>query len=191
MDPRSQMPSETQPEEPKILRLVFHESDEPLLLSLSSLLYDLQLAHDLATIVSYRDYDSTRLATPYFYYRNGRALRPEHMVRASRITKQSPLTLELVIAAVGGLWVLLQMFDKVSNWSLNRQKLKLEVEKLRRESEIKRLELNEKYEARLQRREAQQIEQQLVTRLQKSEFKLVDLDVRPRDTERHTDEGRR
>jgi hypothetical protein len=167
-----------------VLRLVFHESDEPLLLSLSSLLYDLELSHDLATIVSYRDYDSTKLATPFFYYRTGRALRPEHMVRASRITKQSPLTLELVVAAVGGLWVLLQMFEKVSNWTLNRDKLKLEIEKLRRENAIKRLELDEKYEERMQRREANQIEQQLIARLQKSEFNLVDLDVRLKDTKR-------
>lgn len=191
MDLQSRLPSSANPDDSKMLRLIFHESDQPLLLSLSSLLYDLELAHDLATIVSYRDYDSTRLATPFFYYRTGRHLRPEHMVRASRITKQSPLTLELVIAAVGGLWVLLQMFDKVSNWSLNRQKLRLEVEKLRREGEIKRLELDEKYEARMQRREAQQIEQQLVTRLQKSEFKLVDIDVNPRDTETYANEGQR
>ena len=180
-------PDNTSPDEAMILRLVFHEQDEPLLLSLSSLLYDLELSLDLSTIVMYDEYKSIRLATPFFYYRTGRNVRPEHKVKASRITKQSPLTLELVVAAIGGLWIVLQMFEKVSNWSLNREKLKLEIEKLRRENILKRLEVDEKYEERLQHRQAKVIEQQLVSRLQKSGFTLVELGVRPhgnRDDER-------
>jgi hypothetical protein len=99
-------------------------------------------------------------------------------VLASGISKQSPLFLEIVVGACASLWALLQIIDKVTNWNLNREKLRLEVQKLHRENLLKRLELDEKYETRLQQRQAKQIEQNLVKRLSSSEFNLIDLNVR-------------
>ena len=147
------------------------------MLSLSSLLYDLELVHDLSVIVMYDEYDTRALVTPFFYYRKGRGIAPEHMVRAAGITKQSPLALEIAVAAVGAVWAIVQIIEKVSNWSMNREKLRLEVAKLRSETALKRFELDEKFEERLARREAQKIRNQLVARLEASEFHLFDLSV--------------
>ena len=77
------------PDPPAIVRFEFSESERPRLLSLSSLLYDLELVHDLSVIVMYDEYDTRALVTPFFYYRKGRGIAPEHMVRAAGITKQS------------------------------------------------------------------------------------------------------
>lgn len=170
-------------DQPVVLRLEFKESKHPLLLSLSSLLYDLELVHDLSVMLTYDEYAHNTLATPFFFYRKGRPLLPEHMARVARITKQSPLALEIIVAAVGGLWILVQTLEKVSNWSFDRQKLRLEVEKLRIENELKRLELDEKYEERSERRNATQIQQQLVNRLEQSEFQLVKASVSLPDSE--------
>jgi hypothetical protein len=178
-------------QDPAILRLEFEEGTYPLLLSLSSLLYDIELAHDLSVMLAYPEYAESSLATPFFFYRKGRPLHLEHRARAARISKQSPLTIEVVIAALGGVWILVQIIDKVSNWSLNREKLQLEVEKLRYEREIKRLERTEKYEERLRRRNAVRLQEQLVQRLGRSEFRLIDASIHTPESLPQADQGPR
>jgi hypothetical protein len=164
-----------------LLRMEFEEAKFPFLLSMSSLLYDIELLHDVSVILSYPEYEGTRMVAPYFFFRNGRPIRPDHMARAAKVVKQSPLTLEVAIAAVGGLWVLVQIVDKVSNWSLNRKKLRLEIEKLEYETALKQLELADSLTERINRFEAERVEQQLVSRLEASEFRLTDMSVRPFD----------
>jgi hypothetical protein len=171
-------PSKLPPDPKVIVRFEFSEPERPLLLSLSSLLYDIELVHDLSVIVMYDEYDSRKLATPFFYYRKGRGIESAHMVRTASITKQSPLALEIVVAAVGAVWALVQIIEKVGNWSKNREKLQLEIQKLRSETALKRFELDEKFEERLQRRNAEKIQNQLVERLGASEFMLRDLSIR-------------
>lgn len=177
MNSRYSTPEVSLPEEPRLVQFTFVESDRPLLLSLSSLLYDIELAHDLSVLLTYPEYGERALAAPFFFYRDGRPLLPAHRARTSLVSKQSPLFLEIVVGASAALWTLLQIIDKVSNWNLNREKLRLEIQKLQRENSIKRPELDEEYEERLQRRGAKQIEQRLIKRLDASEFKLVGITV--------------
>lgn len=174
-----------------LLRMDFEEARFPFLLSLSSLLYDIELLHDVSVILSYPEYEGTRMVTPYFFFRNGRPIRPDHMVRAAKVVKQSPLTVEVAIAAIGGLWVLVQIIDKVSNWSLNRQKLRLEIEKLQYETALKQLEFGDSLRDRVERFEAERVQQQLVSRLEASEFRLTDMSVRPFEVRGSDGERRR
>jgi hypothetical protein len=162
-----------------LLRLEFDEAKYPFLLSLSSLLYDIELLHDVSVILSYDEYAGTRMVAPFFLYRNGRPIRPEHMARAATVVKKSPLVLEIAVAAVGGLWVLVQIVEKVSAWKLNRQKLRLEIERLQYETALKQLELADSLTERLERFGAHKIEQQLVNRLASSEFRLTDISICP------------
>ena len=166
-----------------VVRFEFEEDQYPFLLSVSSLLYDFELAHDLSVLLSYPQYSRYEFSQ-YFWYRNGRPLSPFHKLRTFSISKNSPLTLEVVVGAVGGIWVLIQMFEKVANWRLNREKTRLEIEKLRKENVLKDVEIFEKQEqlqARLEQRQAAHVHDQLLKRLEASPIKLVSITVRRPD----------
>ncbi len=174
------------PGHPRLLQLYFGESQTSLLLSLSSLLYDIELAHDLSVLLTYPEYRERPISARFFFYRDGRRLSRAHRVRLSRISQQSPLFLELVVGGAAALWALLQIVDKVSNWKLNRQKLHLEIDNLNLEKAIRQRQLREEYEEKLEQRHARGIEQRLVERLNSSEFRLVDIAVQDVD---RTDES--
>ena len=162
-----------------IARFEFEEERYPLFLSVSSLFTDLLLTHDLAVLLSYPEYADYTFGSP-FWTRRGRPIEPEHQLRTVTILKQSPLVLEILVSAVGGIWALTQICDKVANWKLNRRKLELEVGKLVQESAIRETELQQKQmalEESLARRDAIRIYEVLVARLNASEFKLTNLDL--------------
>ena len=158
----------------------FEEAPYPFFLSVSSLFYDLELAHDLGVLVTYMAYDSYKFGQD-FWTRNGRPLEVAQRLRTFEIVKQSPLVLELVITAAGGVWALTQIIDKVVNWKLNRNKLELEVAKLRKENALKDMEILDRrltLEEAIQKRNAERIYEVLITRLSESDLRLVDLDLR-------------
>jgi hypothetical protein len=162
------------------LRLEFHEDDCPFLLDISSLLYDFELLHDFSLILCVEDYSHYGFSR-FFWYRNGRPIKREHKLRAARIVKESPLTIELILASVsissGALWILLQAIEKIQNWKLNREKLKLEVEKLRIEKEKLRSELEQK----AKEREAVYILDNLTERLENIPIKLANIEIKPEE----------
>lgn len=70
--------------------------------------------------------------------------------------------------------------QEIGNWKLNREKLKLEIEKLRRESNL--LSYDEKrarieMERKLQERECLMIFNSLLRRLERNSIKLKDIDL--------------
>jgi hypothetical protein len=127
-----------------LLTLEFSEPENLFLLDVTSLLYDIELAYDFCVLLTadeYKEYEFTR----FFWFRNARPLKGEHRLRLVRIVKQSPLLLDVIVPSLGALWILLQIFEKVRNWNLAHEKLKLEVDKLRREQEKHREEVRELY----------------------------------------------
>jgi hypothetical protein len=158
------------------LELVFSEEKKPYLLDISSLLYDFELLHDFSLVICAEEYSEYRFSR-YFWYRNGRPIKPTHKIRASRIVKESPLTVELVLAGItalsGAFWVLVQAMEKIRNWKLNKEKLKQEVEKLRLENQIKRVELEQK----VQEKEAFEIFTSLMNRFESNPISLVDIHI--------------
>ena len=165
------------------LKLTFSNDKQPYLLDISSLFYDFELLHDLLLIIyaeEYRFYKFDR----WFWFRRGRPIKEEHQIKILRIQKESPLTIEIIVGIIvglsGALWALVQTFEKISNWRLNKEKLKLEIENLKREVDLKDyerqrvgLELQEK----LLGRQAQDQYNALVKRLEKSPFKLKDMEI--------------
>lgn len=118
------------------MRLVFREEKKPYLIDVSSLLYDFELLHDYSLLMCAEEYDNYKFSQ-LFWFRRGRPLRPGHKLRAARIVKESPLTVELIIAGVvassGALWTIIQIASKIANWKLNKKKLESEIEKLKKE----------------------------------------------------------
>lgn len=127
------------------LLLQCDDGEFPLLLDLSSFLYDLELAHDFGVIVS-RSMDWPPTFDRFFWYRNGRRVSMSEKVRVSRVIKESPLILEVVLPSLTGLWILLQIIYKIQDRPLEREKLEREVARLRREDAIEREKTIELYD---------------------------------------------
>lgn len=165
------------------MRLVFEDEKKPYFLDISSLFYDFELLHDFSLLLYVEDYYDYRFSQ-YFWYRRGRPLKDHHRLRAFKIIKESPLTLELILSIIavssGAIWAITQAIKKIGNWKLNREKLKLEIEKLRRETNL--LSYDEtrakiEMEKKLQERECSMIFNSLLRRLESNSIKLKDMDL--------------
>jgi len=164
-----------------VFALNFTESPDLLLADVSALLYDLELSHDFAVLLTDADYKSYEF-NRYFWLRSGRPLRPDHRVRVGRVAHQSPFFLEVVVPTIAGIWGLIQILDAVDTWKLKREKLELEVRKLRREEERDRVAVRDAYVRQiseaLETQEQKRIHEQLIKRLTSSQLRLDDANVR-------------
>jgi hypothetical protein len=171
------------------MTLVFEEEEKPYLLDISSLLYDFELLHDFSLLLCAEEYFEYHFSQ-YFWYRNGRQIKSYHKLRAARIVKQSPLTIELImadaVAASGALWILVQIIERISNWKLDRKKLQLEIKKLQKEiedsTEQRMPETN--LEQKTEERGVVWILSSLIGRLESNPTKLVGIELK---TERNED----
>jgi len=170
-----------------IARFSFEEPRYPTFLSVSSLFTDLLLVHDLAVLLSYPQYRAYAFG-PDFWLEQGRPIAPDHQVRTHSIIKQSPLDLGLIIAAIGAIWAIVQIVDKVANWQLNRQKLELDLIRAKQDivknnqeialKEVETMQKSASLEQVIHERNAEQIFITLTTRLGRSDIKLRDLELR-------------
>ena len=160
------------------MTLIFSEEKEPFLLDVTSLLYDFELMHDLVLLVYSKEY-SEYVFTNRFYYRTGRPLEKQHRLRAVKIVKKSPLIIE-VSMAVGALWAFIQAIEKISNWKINKEKLRLEVEKLKLDIYKEKREL----EKELLEREVQLYYDNMKKRLEDNPIKLIDISIEKPEDER-------
>lgn len=163
------------------MRLEFEDEKKPYLLDVSTLLYDFELLHDFSLLLyaeEYRDYHFSQ----YFWRRQGRPLKDEHRLRASKIIKESPLTVELWVGIAGvstaAFWTIVLSIEKISNWELNRKKLQLEVKKLEHETNTQfyneqkaKVEMDNK----LKGKECLNIFNSLLKRLENNSIKLKDI----------------
>jgi hypothetical protein len=121
----------------------FQEDGHLTALDFSSFVFDFNLLYDAIAIDSLEDYDEYDFNIG-FWKRNGRRTIPEHRLYFERIRHESPLEfvtiLTVAVLSSGFIWTLVQVIDKVSNWDLNREKLALEVSKLRTDDELRKLE---------------------------------------------------
>jgi hypothetical protein len=162
------------------MTIEFHEDKESYLLDISSMLYDLELTHDYSVITANKELYSNYHFNRFFWYRKGRPILKEHRIRALKIVKESPLIIEVVIPSLGAIWILLQIFEKISNWNLNKEKLRLEVDKLHREEmTAKREEIeicsDKQWPGNIEI-DPSEIEKKLISR-------LVEINIKPREIE--------
>jgi len=166
------------------LRLIFKEYEKtPLLSDFSYLLYNLELLYDLSLILYAEEY-ATYKFSPFFWFRKGRPIKIYHKLRVARIVKESPLTIELIVAGIptilGAIYLALQIIEKIWNMKLNREKLKLEVEISRIEKEKRRLELEEM----IRERKAEDFLKILAIRLERLPFKIENVEIVLEEKER-------
>lgn len=163
------------------MKLIFEGEKNPYLLDISSLFYDFVLLHDFSLLLYANEYDNYRFSR-HFWYRKGRPLKKEHKLRAFKIIKESPLTVEMILCLVspGAIWAIVQAIGKIRNWKLDKEKLKLEVEKLRHEKNIQYYDeqiLKIEMENKLQEKECLTILNSILKRLEANPIKLKDMDL--------------
>lgn len=141
--------------EPVVIKFTFEENPiydidgekKLTLLELSIFLYNLNLlnvclvaaAFDEYKYFEFRDffrhYDKDPFYKLSFSLERGILISSKHKLYLDKINHNSPLGLEIIIPAIaagfGIPWLLLQAFEKISNWKYNKEKLKLEIENLR------------------------------------------------------------
>jgi hypothetical protein len=112
------------------------ESDYPALIDVSSFLYDFNLLYEFSRIVVDPQYALYKFSS-FSGYRNAKRVHPEDRLEVQSLSIESPFELITLVAAAPAaamtLWVLAQTFEKVVNFPLNREILKLQRDKLRKE----------------------------------------------------------
>ncbi|HEV2379018.1 MAG TPA: hypothetical protein VG206_04400 [Terriglobia bacterium] len=186
------MPSAFDPHEPYFrIRIVGSEDSFPSLLDLSSFLFDFNLLYEitrLATDVRYHDFRFSN----YALFRKGRPLKAGDRLHVEELVAKSPLVLvtDLTIAAgaIGALWGVVQIAEKIVNAPLNRRKLKAEVEKLERENQFApgissasdgddSVESPEGVRTILRSREAEHYYDNVAGRLQRSSVRIKEFEI--------------
>lgn len=163
------------------MRLVFEDGKKPHFEDITSMFHDLELLYDFSLLLYADAYDTYRFSQ-YFWFRGGQPIRAEHKLRASRIVKESPLTVELIVAMLSpeAIWAFVQIIQKIGSWQLDREKLELEVERVQHENHILRYKEREteiELENRLLEREALRTQDRLLKRFEKNPIKLREMDL--------------
>lgn len=162
------------------LRMTFDEEAKISMLDFSSLLYDINLLNDLLVLTLLPDYKKFTFSQ-YFWYRKGRAIKDEHKLYLKSVRHESPIELVVIVAAAASsiplVWGLIQSFEKIYNWKLNREKLRLEVENLKLKNDSMYLENQKKYyeiESEIAKKDALNIYERILRRLENYPFNVVD-----------------
>ncbi|MGD0575121.1 MAG: hypothetical protein ABSB61_07105 [Anaerolineales bacterium] len=152
-------------------------------------LYDFVSLYEIIRLGMDPEYKSYRFSR-FCLYRKGRPLVPADRMLVRTIRLHSPLEVIATIAAAGGaaaatataIWSVLQVVEKLYSLRLNRQKLELEIRKLRREAVQTRLPLGLPEErpdlvAVLKKRNATEYLETISRRLHNSKVQITDIEV--------------
>ena len=163
-----------------ILTLSFKEDKRPYLQEVTDLLYYFEKLHDLSVVLADEEYEGF-LFSHFFLFRKGSPIKPKHKLKAVRIVKESPLILEVAVASITGLSALIVAIERIRNWNLNKEKLELEVRKLRREEEREKLAAIQMHSRTLEQlideRGASKVFESVITRLSDSPIVLQDIEI--------------
>ncbi len=112
------------------------EGDYPALTDISSFLYDFNLLYEFSRLIIDPKYAGYRFSR-YSGYRNARRVGPDDRLEIETLRLESPIELITIVAAAPAaamtLWALTQAFEKLANFSVNRDILKLQRDNLKKE----------------------------------------------------------
>ena len=157
------------------------------LLDISAFLYDFTLAYEISRLITDPRYEHIKLS-PFILFRNAFRIAEEDRMFVRRLRLESPFDLSVIIlavpSAIGAFWVMVQICEKVSNWPLNRRKLRAEVEKLERENDEAAPAHRsviwdpDQFNVELHRRNGERAYDTVIKRLSKSPVIVVNLEIK-------------
>jgi hypothetical protein len=168
------------------IRVRGREDDYPTLLNISSFLYDFNLIYEFARLATDPKY-ATYTFSRFSWNRDGRPLVEDDRLRVIALRQESPIELVAVVAAVpasvAALWGLVQIIEKITNWPLNREILRLQRDKLKNELNTQAANTSaalddETFRNHLRLREATYYYDRTRERLVESSIRIIDFDVR-------------
>jgi hypothetical protein len=176
-----------------VLRIRATAEKAPDISDVGLFLYDLDSLYEIVRLAfdpAYKAYRFTRFSL----YRNGRPLEPRDKMIVHRLRLASPLEVTATIAAgaaaaasvAAALWAFIQTVEKIYNIRLQREKLELEVERLRHQTVQARLpldlpEASSDPEKVLKRRAATEPLETLSKRLAASPLRVIDVEIEVTD----------
>ena len=112
------------------------EGDYPALIDISSYLYDFNLLYEFSRLVVDPKYEGYKFSR-FSGYRNAERILPDDRLEIESLRIESPIAMITIVlalpAAAGALWAFTQAFEKIANFRINRDILKLQRENLRKE----------------------------------------------------------
>jgi hypothetical protein len=113
-----------------------NEGDYPSLVEISSFLYDFNLLYEFSRMVVDPEYQGYKFSR-YSGYRNAKRVSPDDQLEIESLRVESPIALIAVAVAVpaaaAALWAVVQTIEKIANFGVNRDILKLQRENLRKQ----------------------------------------------------------
>jgi hypothetical protein len=170
--------------EPQYLAVTVEgEEGHPPLQEVSSFIYDFNLVYEISRLASDPNYQGYKF-NRFIWNRDGRRLKDSDRLHLVSLELGSPFLLETAVLLVGGavaaVWGLVQISERIADWPVNREKNRLELEKLRRE-------LNPGDQAQelpkmLEERGAPEYYERSIRRVAENEIKITDirLSIEPR-----------
>jgi hypothetical protein len=157
------------------------------LFDISAFLYDFMLAYEISRLITAPTYEHVQLS-PFILYRNRFRIAEQDRMFVRSLRLESPFDLSLIIlavpSAIHSIWGIVQICEKVSNWRLNRRKLRAEVEKLERENDAAAptqhsvIWDSDRFNAELHHRNGERAFDTVVKRLSKSPVIVVNIEIK-------------
>jgi hypothetical protein len=170
--------------EPEYLAIdIEGKENHPALQEVSNFIYDVNLVYEISRMATDPRYERYKFSR-FIWNRNGRHLRDADRLHVTSLRLGSPFLLETGIllvggaigGAIGGAWGLLQMAEKIADWKPDREIKRLELEKMRRESQLATQ--PEELPKMLKDRGALEYYERSVKRLSENEIKITDVRFR-------------
>jgi hypothetical protein len=152
------------------------KEDHPSLQEVSSFIYDFNLVYEIARVASDPNYQRYKFSR-FIWNRNGRHLKDADRLHVVSLQLGSPFVLETAVVLVGGaiagVWGLVQIAERIVDWPVNRERNRLELEKLRRELDSG--DQAEQLPAILKERGALEYYERSIERVADNEIKITDI----------------
>src|SRR5579884_3009220 len=165
-----------------LIRVQAQADGYPYLSDVSAFLGDLNQAYEVSRIATDENYSSPTIAGPWTLTE----IQDQDRLQVVTLHEGSPLLLLAIAAAtpaaVGAIWGLVQIVDKIVNWPINRQILKLQRDKLLNDLRqanlpIQQVEAPEAFRQKLRNREATHIFDELAGRLGAARIRMTDFEI--------------
>jgi hypothetical protein len=165
---------------PRFVTIVIEGSeDRPALQEVSNFIYDLNLVYEIARVATDPQYERHKF-NRFIWNRNGRRIKETDRLYVTSLRLGSPFLLETILLAAAGavpaIWGIVQIGERIADWKPNREKVRLEVEKLRRELDAPQR--SEQLIQTLKERGALEYYERSVERLGESQIKITDIQLK-------------
>jgi len=114
---------------PLSILLTCDEEYQPAVRDLSSFLWDMTMLHDRLFIFFHSPSDYILYSTDF--YRRWRRLPADFELRFGKLSRRSPIEIELIVATIGSIFLAAKTFAEIlhiiHNWQYEQEKQKLEI----------------------------------------------------------------